>query len=75
MLFRSKEYELLEYLANNKGIVLTREQIISHVWGYDFMGDTNILDVYIRYLRSKIDYPYNSKLRQTIRGVGYTIRG
>lgn len=70
-----KEYELLEYLANNKGIVLTRDQIINHVWGYDFVEDTNILDVYIRYLRGKIDYPYNSKLIQTVRGVGYTIRG
>ena len=70
-----KEYELLEYLANNKGMVLTRDQIINHVWGYDFVGDTNVLDVYIRYLRSKIDYPYDSKLIQTIRGVGYTIRG
>ena len=70
-----KEYELLEYLANNKGMVLTRDQIINHVWGYDFVGYTNVLDVYIRYLRSKIDYPYDSKLIQTIRGVGYTIRG
>ncbi len=70
-----KEYELLEYLAENKGIVLTRDQIINEVWGYDFIGDTNILDVYIRYLRSKVDYPYNSKLIRTIRGVGYTIRG
>lgn len=70
-----KEYELLEYLANNKGIVLTRDQIINQVWGYDFVGDTNVLDVYIRYLRSKVDYPYNSKSIQTIRGVGYTIKG
>ncbi len=66
------EYDLLEYLIQNKGHVLTRDQIIQQVWGYDFEGDTNILDVYIRYLRSKIDYPYNTKLLQTIRGVGYT---
>ncbi|SHH92199.1 response regulator transcription factor [Clostridium grantii] len=69
-----KEYELLEYLANNKGIVLTRDQIINKVWGYNFVGDTNILDVYIKYLRNKIDYPYNTKLIQTVRGVGYTIK-
>jgi len=70
-----KEYELLEYLANNKGIVLTRDQIINQVWGYDFVGDTNILDVYIKYLRNKIDYPYGTKFIQTVRGVGYTIKG
>lgn len=70
-----KEYELLEYLANNKGIVLTRDQILNHVWGFDFFGDANVLDVYIKYLRNKIDYPYGSKLIQTVRGVGYTIKG
>jgi len=69
------EYELLEYLVMNKGIVLTRDQIIDHVWGNDFYGDTNILDVYIKYVRSKIDYPYETKLIQTVRGVGYVIRG
>ncbi len=69
-----KEYELLEYLVNNKGIVLTREQIINNVWGYNFVGDTNILDVYIKYLRNKLDYPFNIKLIQTVRGVGYTIK-
>ena len=69
-----KEYELLEYLANNKGIVLTRDKIIDHVWGYDFVGDTNVLDVYIKYLRNKLDYPYSTKLIQTVRGVGYTIK-
>lgn len=70
-----KEYELLEYLANNKGIVLTRDQILNQVWGFDFYGDANVLDVYIKYLRNKIDYPYGSKLIQTVRGVGYTIKG
>lgn len=69
-----KEYELLEYLLANKGLVLTRDQIIEHVWGFDFVGDTNILDVYIRYLRSKIDYPYGTKLIHTVRGVGYTLK-
>lgn len=69
-----KEYELLEYLAQNTGIVLTRDQIINHVWGYDFVGDTNVLDVYIKYLRNKIDYPYKVKLIQTVRGIGYTLK-
>lgn len=68
------EYDLLEYLLRNKGLVLTRDQIIEEVWGYDFVGDSNVLDVYIRYLRNKIDYPYDSKLIQTVRGVGYTIK-
>lgn len=68
------EYDLLEYLLTNKGIVLTRDQIIEHVWGYDFVGDSNVLDVYIRYLRNKIDYPYEIKLIHTVRGVGYSLR-
>lgn len=68
------EYDLLEYLLTNKGLVLTREQIIDHVWGYDFVGDSNVLDVYIRYLRNKIDYPYETKLIHTVRGVGYTLK-
>lgn len=68
------EYDLLEYLLQNKGLVLTRNQIIEHVWGYDFFGDSNILDVYIRYLRNKIDYPYKTKLIHTVRGVGYTLK-
>lgn len=68
------EYDLLEYLLQNKGLVLTRDQIIEHVWGYDFVGDSNILDVYIRYLRNKIDYSYKAKLIHTVRGVGYTLK-
>jgi DNA-binding response OmpR family regulator len=68
------EYDLLEYLLTNKGLVLTRDQIIEHVWGYDFVGDSNVLDVYIRYLRNKIDYPYQTKLIHTIRGVGYSLK-
>lgn len=67
------EFDLLKYLLENKGVVLTRDQIINHVWGYDFYGDMNILDVYIRYLRKKIDYAFNKSYIQTIRGVGYTI--
>ncbi|ODA42744.1 response regulator transcription factor [Desulfosporosinus sp. BG] len=69
-----KEYDLLEYLLMNKGIVLTRDQILGKVWGYDYVGDTNIVDVYIRYLRSKLDEAYENKLILTVRGVGYIIR-
>ena len=67
------EFSLLVYLMSNKGIVLTREQIIEHIWGYDIISNTNILDVYIRYLRQKIDYPQQSNFIHTVRGVGYTI--
>lgn len=66
-----KEYDLLLYLMENMGIVLDREKLIEKVWGYDFMGDTNVTDVYIRYLRSKIDQKYNINYIKTIRGVGY----
>ncbi len=69
-----KEFDLLQYLARNQGRVLTREQIISEVWGYDFVGDTNVVDVYIRYLRKKIDEPFEPKLIQTIRGIGYMLK-
>lgn len=67
------EFILLQYLLTNKGIVLTRQQIIDNVWGYDYFGDTNVLDVYIRYLRSKLDYIYDEKIIHTVRGVGFTI--
>ena len=69
-----KEFELLEYLMRNKNIVLSREKILDSVWGYDYFGDTNIIDVYIRYIRSKIDQKYNVNLIETVRGVGYIIR-
>jgi DNA-binding response OmpR family regulator len=69
-----KEYDLLLYLMENKNQVLSREQIISHVWGYDFVGDTNVIDVYIRYVRKKIEHHFKGKLIQTIRGVGYCMR-
>lgn len=69
-----REFELLLYLMENKNIVLSREQILNHVWGYDFMADTNVVDVYIRYLRKKIDYEFEKKLIQTIRGIGYVIK-
>ncbi len=69
-----REYDLLEYLMRNRDIVLSREQILENVWGFDYMGDTNVVDVYIRYLRSKIDEGYESKLIYTIRGVGYVMK-
>lgn len=69
-----KEFDLLEYLLSNKNIVLTREKIINKVWGYDYYGDTNVIDVYIRYLRSKIDQKFGVCIIETVRGVGYTIR-
>ncbi len=69
-----KEFELLEFMMVNKNIVLTRDKILDKVWGYDYFGDTNIIDVYIRYLRSKIDQKYNVNLIETVRGVGYIIR-
>lgn len=69
-----KEFDLLEYLLNNKNIVVSRESILQKVWGYDFYGDTNIVDVYIRYLRSKLDDFYKEKIIHTVRGVGYIIK-
>lgn len=69
-----KEYDLLKYLALNKNIALSREQILEKVWGFDYYGDTNVVDVYIRYLRSKIDDQYNIKLIHTVRGVGYILK-
>jgi DNA-binding response OmpR family regulator len=68
------EYNLLEMLLINKNIVLTREQLIESIWGYDYIGDTNIVDVFIRYLRSKIDDEFEDKLITTVRGVGYVIK-
>ncbi|SEU10540.1 DNA-binding response regulator, OmpR family, contains REC and winged-helix (wHTH) domain [Lacrimispora sphenoides] len=70
----SKEYALLEYLMRNQGRVLTRTQLSDHVWNNEFEYDSNIVDVYIRYLRNKIDKAYGLKLLQTIRGVGYSLR-
>ncbi len=66
-----KEYDLLLYMMENRDIVLDREKLIEKVWGYDFVGDTNVTDVYIRYLRSKIDQHYGVDFIRTIRGVGY----
>src|SRR5579864_683972 len=69
----AKEYYLLEYLMSNAGRVLSRTMIIEHVWDQSFDGITNIVDVYVRHLRNKVDDPYQQKLIRTIRGVGYTI--
>ena len=69
----SKEYALLEYLLRNQGTVLTRSQIADHVWNYDFDYDSNVVDVYIRYLRNKIDKPFDTPLIHTVRGYGYTM--
>ncbi|MCI8804552.1 MAG: response regulator transcription factor [Clostridiales bacterium] len=66
-----REFELLFYLVKNKNIVITRDQILNNVWGYDYIGETNVVDVYIRYLRTKLDDKYNVKYIHTIRGVGY----
>ncbi|MNI35717.1 Response regulator MprA [compost metagenome] len=68
------EFDLLRFLIVHKDEVMSREQIIAEVWGYDFVGDTNVVDVYIRYLRQKIDKGFDFKLIQTIRGVGYMIK-
>lgn len=70
----AKEFDILEYLVRNKGIVLSREKIENHVWNFDYSGGTNVIDVYIRYLRKKIDDPYEKKLIHTIRGKGYVLR-
>lgn len=69
-----KEYDLLEYMIQNENTVLTRNQLLDRVWGYEYIGDTNVVDVYIRYLRAKIDEPFGLKLIRTIRGVGYVFR-
>jgi DNA-binding response OmpR family regulator len=69
-----REFDLLVYLLSNKRQVLNREQILDAVWGYDFLGDTNVVDVYIRYLRKKIDMPNMPPLIHTIRGVGYVLK-
>ena len=70
----SKEYQLLEYLLYNKEKVLSREKIESHIWNYDYEGGANVIDVYIRYLRKKIDDGFPTKLIHTVRGAGYVIR-
>ncbi len=70
----AKEFDLLEYLMTHPRQVLTRDRILEKVWGYDFMGDSNIIEVYIRYLRLKLEADSEKRLIQTVRGVGYVLR-
>ena len=69
-----REFDLLRYLLENKERVISRESLLDHVWGFDFVGETNAVDVYIRFLRAKIDEHFSIKLIPTVRGVGYVIR-
>ena len=70
----SKEFSILEYLITNQGIVLSRDRIEQHIWNYDYEGGSNVVDVYIRYLRKKIDDGFEPKLIHTVRGTGYVLR-
>ena len=70
----AKEFDLLEYLLTHPRQVFTRDQILEQVWGYDFMGDSNIIEVYVRYLRLKLEEKGEKRLVHTVRGVGYTLR-
>lgn len=69
-----KEFSLLRYMIQNQGIILSREKLEQHIWNYDFSGGSNVIDVYIRYLRKKIDEGQEKKLIHTVRGVGYVLR-
>ena len=69
-----KEFDLLEYLMLNRGVAVSRSELLDKVWGYSYVGDTNVVDVYIRYLRCKLDDPFHVKLIHTVRGVGYLFR-
>lgn len=71
----TREFSLLEYLMRNAGVVLSREQIEQYIWNYEYGGNSNIVDVYIRNLRKKIDADFEPKLIRTVRTIGYTIRG
>jgi two-component system, OmpR family, response regulator len=70
-----REFDLLLFLMKHANQVLQREQILTNVWGFDYYGDTNVVDVYIRYLRKKIDHEFDVPLLQTVRGVGYMLKG
>ncbi|MEO0828667.1 MAG: response regulator transcription factor [Cyanobacteria bacterium J06642_9] len=70
----AKEFDLLDYLLDHPRQVITRDRILEEVWGYDFMGDSNIIEVYIRYLRLKLEAEGEKRLIQTVRGVGYVLR-
>jgi len=69
-----KEFDLLVYLLENRNIVISREKVLDAVWGFDFYGNTNVVDVYVRYLRSKLDDRFGVSLIETVRGAGYIIR-
>lgn len=69
-----REFALLKYFLENKTYVLTREQLLEKVWGYEYLGETNVVDVYVRYLRNKIDEDHEKKLLHTVRGVGYVLK-
>ncbi|NUU77228.1 response regulator transcription factor [Paenibacillus xylanilyticus] len=69
-----REFDLLVYLLQNQRQVLSRDQIVQAVWGYDYYGDTNVVDVYIRYVRKKVDNGFNPPLIHTVRGVGYVLK-
>lgn len=69
-----KEFSLLRYMIQNQGIVLSREKLEQHIWNYDYTGGSNVIDVYIRYLRKKIDEDFTSKLIHTVRGAGYVLK-
>jgi DNA-binding response OmpR family regulator len=69
-----KEYQLLEFLIKNKNCVVTREQILNSVWGYDYVGDTNVVDVYISYVRNKLEDNGSEKYINTVRGIGYLMK-
>jgi DNA-binding response OmpR family regulator len=70
----AKEFQLLEYLMRNAGHVLTRTQILDHVWGYNFDSFSNVVDIYVHYLRNKIDRDFPEPLIRTVRGVGYSLK-
>ena len=72
--FTAREFTLLQTLLENKNIVLSRNTLLERVWGYDYMGETNVVDVYIRYLRAKLDDVYSVHIIHTVRGVGYVIK-
>lgn len=69
-----REFDLLCFLVENKNQVFSRDQLLDKVWGFDYVGDTNVVDVYIRYLRNKIDKPFDKNTIHTVRGVDYTVK-
>lgn len=74
IILTAREYALLEYLMRNKNIILSRQKIEENVWNLDYEGGTNVVDVYVNYLRKKIDEGHTEKLIHTVRGIGYTMR-